>query len=86
MVNRILLAGMPFMYSHRMSKYRIIPFSWLPASWGLAGPARAEAEAYYYLEGYELEVTLAEIKLSGDDLTRRKLEIQHEYGLLTQYE
>ncbi len=69
-----------------MTKNRFIPFNWLPASWGLAGPAREEAEAYYYLEGYDLAERLAEIQLTGEELARRKLEIKKEYELLSDYE
>jgi hypothetical protein len=69
-----------------MSKNRIIPFSWLPASWGLAGPAREEAEAYYTLEGYALDLRLAEIKFKGDDYKRRIAEVGREYGVLSEYE
>lgn len=69
-----------------MKKKHIIPFKWLPASWGLAGPARLEAEAYYNYEGYLLEERLAEIHLSGDDLVKRKAEIQHAHGIITDHE
>lgn len=54
-----------------MKKNRLIPFSWLPASWGLAGPAREEAEAYYYYEGYDLEERLIEIKVE-DPIEQKK--------------
>lgn len=43
-----------------MRKKRLIPFDWLPASWGLAGPAYDEAKAYYEYDGYDLAVRLAE--------------------------
>lgn len=42
---------------------RLIPFRWLPASWGLSGRVRQEAEASYYLEGEELETRLEEIRI-----------------------
>ena len=41
---------------------KLIPFSFTPASWGLKGPAREEAEAAYNLTGYELDRVLAEIR------------------------
>lgn len=44
-------------------KRRLIPFSWLPASWGLKGRVRLEAEAAYYLEGEELETRLEQIRI-----------------------
>jgi len=44
-----------------MSKKTKLPFSMMPASWGLKGKARARAEAEYYYEGDELEKALAAI-------------------------
>lgn len=58
----------------------LLPFNWLPSSWGLKGKTRQRAEAEYYLEGYELAVRLAEI--DHDDphmLNLRKLEIDHQF-------
>ncbi len=66
-----------------MRKNRIIPFHWLPASWGLAGPQRAEAEAYYYLEGADLELALAEIQLSGAERDIAVLEIKKNHAILS---
>lgn len=40
---------------------RLIPFSWLPAAWGLKGRTRAIAQAEYELEGEALEYKLADI-------------------------
>lgn len=40
---------------------RLIPFSWLPAAWGLKGRSRAIAQAEYELEGEALEYKLADI-------------------------
>ncbi len=69
-----------------MSRYKkLIPFRWLPASWGLNGPLYDEAEAYYLYDGYDLERRLAEIKLTGDDLTRELLRIDHEYQVIDAY-
>lgn len=47
-------------------KKRLIPFSWLPGSWGLKGKVFEEAAAHYYYEGKDLDLKLAEIKC-GDD-------------------
>lgn len=47
-------------------KKRFIPFSWTPASWGLRGPAREEAEAAYYYEGIDLDHKIAEIRNRDD--------------------
>lgn len=42
-----------------MKKKKLIPFSWLPASWGLSGTTRAIAEIeYYYDPGYEKDMAL----------------------------
>ena len=66
-----------------MKKKRIIPFNWLPASWGLVGPARKEAELHYYYEGYELERRLIDVQI--DDETARKqaiLDLQYQHKLI----
>ncbi len=73
------------LYSRFMSK-PFIPFSWLPASWGLRGDAFEEAKANYELEGYALDVKLAEIRLSGVELQRRLAEINFAHGIITEYE
>jgi hypothetical protein len=65
-----------------MIKKRLIPFSWLPAAWGLAGPQREEAEAYYTLDGHDLAERLAEITLSGEMLKRRKIELRRDWGII----
>jgi len=50
-----------------MAKKTRLPFSMMPASWGLKGKSRAIAEAEYYYEGEELEKVLAEINAESDD-------------------
>lgn len=72
-------------YNTLMSK-PLIPFSWLPASWGLKGQARDEAEAHYLYTGYDLDVRLAEIRLKGKELERGLVDVDHAYGLLTDEE
>jgi hypothetical protein len=47
-----------------VSKSRRIPFGLWPANWGLEGKRRELAEAEYYLK--------------GEDLARRKLDLEHE--------
>jgi hypothetical protein len=42
-------------------KKRIIPFGWLPGSWGLRGKTRERAEAEYYFDGHELDSKLVDI-------------------------
>lgn len=70
-----------------MSKSKIIPFSWLPASWGLKGISRAIAQAEYELSGYDLEIKLAEIKSDGDTekFRKDKLDIDLKHKLIDQY-
>ena len=49
-----------------MAKKTKLPFSMMPASWGLKGKARARAEAEYYYEGVELEEVLAQLDVDND--------------------
>jgi hypothetical protein len=72
-------------YSSFMTK-PIIPFSWTPAAWSLRGSSHEEAKANYELEGYELEVRLAEIRLEGIDLLRKRIEINYAYQVISDYE
>lgn len=59
-----------------MKKQRLIPFSFMPASWGLKGKSRERAEAEYYYEGEDLEYKLLEIDATNDDdLKLKKLEL-----------
>lgn len=59
-----------------------LPFGFMPGSWGLKGPAREEAEAAYYLTGYELDRKLAEIRNrdTGPQLDRAllRVDLTHE--------
>ncbi len=50
-----------------MAKKSKLPFSMMPASWGLKGKSRAIAEAEYYYEGEDLEKALAEIDAESED-------------------
>ena len=60
-----------------MKKRRLIPFSWLPASWGLRGKSRRIAEAEYYYEGAELEDHLIDINAaSAEEAELAKLELK----------
>ena len=67
-----------------MKKFRIIPFNWLPGSWGLSGALYEEQKARYYFEGYDLEEQLAYINLEGLELDERLLELRLEHGYLDQ--
>ncbi len=64
-----------------------IPFNWLPASWGLRGKTREIAQAEYELNGYDLEVKLAQIN-HGDDISKLEmqlLDIDLRYKKIDQY-
>lgn len=66
-----------------MRKRKLIPFSLMPASWGLTGKSREIAEAEYYLTDYELEVRLAEINAASDtDRQLRLIDVDHQYNIL----
>lgn len=71
-----------------MKNKKFIPFSWLPASWGLAGKTRQRAEAEYYFNGEQLERCLAEIEHSepsqAQDLQRENLRIDLKYKKIDQ--
>ena len=70
-----------------MAKKTKLPFSMMPASWGLKGKSRAIAEAEYYYEGDELEEILAELNADSDsDKELAKLEVQLKNGKIGQYE
>lgn len=65
---------------------KMIPFRWLPASWGLTGKSYEEAEARYSLNGIELELRLAEINHDGAALMKAQADINKNYGLIDEYE
>lgn len=65
---------------------KFLPFGLLPSQWGLRGKARDEAEAYHNLEGYELEVRLAEINHEGNDLLTALADIDKAWGLIDEHE
>ena len=67
-----------------MTKIRkIIPFSCLPASWGLQGKSRQIAEAEYLLTGYELEEKLLYINAdmySTKEFKTRLIDLLFKHG------
>ena len=70
-----------------MAKKTKLPFSMMPASWGLKGKTRAVAEAEYYYDGDELEEVLAELEAETDvDKEVAKLEVQLKNKKIGQYE
>jgi hypothetical protein len=63
----------------------IIPFSWLPASWGLKGKTRDIAKAEYELSGYELEKRLIELNTENENERSLKInELDFNTGRISQ--
>jgi hypothetical protein len=50
-----------------MTSKKLIPFSWLPGSWGLKGEAFDRAKIEYELEGLERKVALSHLGLETDE-------------------
>jgi len=69
-----------------MLKNRIIPFSWLPASWGLRGVTREIAEVEYYYVGKERDWKLLTLKYEGTELELKRLEFKKKYQEITDIE
>jgi len=70
-----------------MKKKTKLPFSMMPASWGLKGKTRAIAEAEYYYEGDELDKVLAEINADTDeDKELAVAEVEFKNGTLGKLE
>jgi len=68
-------------------KKRWVPFSWLPASWGLSGKSRKIAEAEYYYDGDDLEYALLDIDAdSQQDYEIKKLELDFQKERIGQVE
>lgn len=72
-------------------KKRMIPFGCTPASWGLRGRTRDIAQAEYYLNGYELEQAILEIKKRYKDITQYQFDVamvdlKHEHNMLSDAE
>ena len=66
----------------------LIPFAWLPASWGLRGRSRAIAEAEYQYEGIDLDRKLVEIEHANNpqQLTKCLADIDCKHGNISSYE
>ena len=70
------------------SKKPLIPFAWMPGSWGLRGKTREIAQAEYELSGEELAVRLLEINHRDDPKTLEleKLNLELSNSRIDQYE
>lgn len=53
-------------------KKPLIPFGWMPGHWGLKGTTREIAQAEYELSGIDLELRLAEIKITDAAALKRE--------------
>ena len=71
----------------KKNKKPLIPFNWLPASWGLKGSTRAIAQAEYELTGLDLQLKLLEIKYGDDKKTydRFKIDLEKTYKVLDDF-
>lgn len=70
-----------------MAKKTKLPFSMMPAGWGLKGKSRAIAEAEYYYDGEELEEVLAQLEAETDvDKEIAKLDVQFKNDKIGKYE
>lgn len=65
---------------------KLIPFKWLPGSWGLRGKVYDRAEAMYLYEGLELQNKLLEIDFDPKSVEYaiRKIELSMEAGEITE--
>jgi len=57
---------------------RWIPFTWMPASWGLKGKIKKQAETSYYWDGLDLERELALLD-TNTELEREIINIGSKY-------
>ena len=71
-----------------MKKKPLIPFSWMPGSWGLKGKTREIARAEYELSGIELEQRLLEINLKDDPkaFALHMLDAQKKHKAISDYD
>jgi len=68
---------------------KIIPFSWHPFAWGMAGKTREIAKAEYELTGYELEkklLSLKEDELESKEYNKRMIDLEFKYNRITKQE
>lgn len=64
------------------NKKKLIPFKYLPASWGLKGKSYTRAKLEYELSGIELAIKLAELDFNGKTLSQKLLEIDKEFNVI----
>jgi len=66
-----------------MKRNRLIPFSWLPAAWGMKGKTRERAQAEYELEGPELERALINLDYVGLEREIKLIELDYSTDVIT---
>jgi hypothetical protein len=66
-------------------KNNLIPFEWLPASWGLKGRPFDEAKANYELEGEDLERRLIDINFTGIENKHEHMKLAKRMGRIDDY-
>lgn len=70
-----------------MIKKKVIPFRWMPGSWGLAGKSYDLAKAYYELTGEDLDRRLIEINIDDPAArTRAFRDLDYRAGKITPYD
>lgn len=67
-------------------KSKLIPFRWLPGSWGLEGKVYEEAAAHYYYDGEDLDRRLVDLKFEDDDNAYEHLKLDLKYGQIETYD
>jgi hypothetical protein len=66
-------------------KKPLIPFKWMPGSWGLTGKAFERAKAEYELDGYDLEIALSILDSTTQEQHEiNKINIDYTYGLTSE--
>jgi len=75
-------------YEQMTKRKPLIPFSWMPGSWGLKGKTREIARAEYELDGMDLDLRLAEIEHRDDKVQLELSEnnIKFKHGLIDAYQ
>lgn len=68
-------------------KKPLIPFGWLPGHWGLRGKTREIARAEYELSGVELDKKLLEIQHNNDPkaLSLSLIELERKFNICDEY-
>lgn len=69
-----------------MKKSKLLPFWMMPASWGLSGLSKRQAEIAYYFDGFERDSRLLELEYDTDsrDYRINLIKLKEKYGLLEQ--